>query len=66
MPDRIDPANAAEYALVAVALVTLGATLTGDTTTFSLEARGSVMAAIVAVLAGVAYFGRRRKRNGGE
>ena len=66
MPDRIDPANAAEYALVAVALVAVGAVLTGDLQSFSLEARGTAMTAIVAVLAGVAYFGRRRKRNGGE
>jgi hypothetical protein len=50
---------------VAVSLVAVGAVLTGDIQTFSLEQRGTVMGAIVAVLAGVAYFGHRRKRNGG-
>ena len=66
MPDRLDPTSAALYALVAVSLVAVGAVLTGDIQTFSLEQRGTVMGAIVAVLGGVAYFGHRRKRNGGS
>lgn len=62
MPEHLDPTSAALYSLVAVSLVALGAILTGSTETFSIAERGSVLAGIVAVLAGVAYFGHRRQK----
>jgi hypothetical protein len=59
--DRLDPGTAALYALTAVCFVALGATLTGSTETFSIAERGTVLGGIVAVLAGIAWYGRRRK-----
>lgn len=61
---RLTPGEAALYALVAISLVALGAILTGSTETFSIAERGSVLAGIVAVLGGVAWWGRRK--DGGE
>ena len=58
---RLRPAEAALYALVAIALVALGAIMTGSTDTFSIAERGSVLAGIVTVLAGVAWICRSRK-----
>lgn len=66
-PLQIDPSAAALYALVAVCFVALGAVLTGSTDSFSIAERGTVLGGIVAVLAGIAYLGRRRNGgNGGE
>jgi hypothetical protein len=66
--DGIDPATAAYWALVAVALVALGAILTGspDSGGLSIAERGTVMGGIVAVLGYVAWRGRRRKHDGGD
>jgi uncharacterized membrane protein YebE (DUF533 family) len=58
---RLTPSEAALYALVAISLIALGAVLTGSTDTFSIAERGTVLGGIVAVLAGVAYFGYRSK-----
>jgi len=58
---RLDPSEAALYALVAVSLVALGAILTGSTEHFSIAERGTVLGGIVAVLAGIAVWGRRSK-----
>lgn len=60
---RLNPSEAALYALVAIALVSLGAILTGSTETFSIAERGSVLAGIVAVLAGVYFVGRNRNHD---
>lgn len=59
--NRLSPSEAALYALVSISLVALGAILTGSTETFSIAERGSVLAGIVAVLAGVYWVGRGRK-----
>lgn len=61
---RLNPSEAALYALVAIALVALGAVLTGDTNTFSIAERGTVLGAIVAVLAGVYWAGRSNHKEG--
>lgn len=63
---RLDPGSAALYALVAVALVTTGATLSGSVDVFSITDRASVMVAVVTVLAGVAVYARRRHRDDPE
>jgi hypothetical protein len=62
MLDKLDPTTAALYALIAVCLVAVGALLTGDVNTFTIAERGTVLGGIVAVLAGIAYFGRRGKK----
>jgi putative Mn2+ efflux pump MntP len=61
---KLTPSDAALYGLVAIAFVSLGAILTGDTTTFTIAERGTVLGGIVAVLAGVAYLGRRLGKEG--
>lgn len=58
---RLDPSQAALYALVAISLVALGAVLTGDVDKFTIAERGTVLGGIVAVLAGVYWVGRRSK-----
>jgi len=60
MPSDLDPHVAAYWALIAVALVALGAVLTGSTDSFSIAERGSVLAGIVAVLGYVAWRSRKR------
>lgn len=60
----LNPGDAALYALIAICLVALGALLTGDTASFSIAERGTVLGGIVAVLSGVAYFGWRRAKRG--
>jgi len=62
--DHLDPSAAAYYALIAVCLVVLGGALTGDLNSFSIEARGTVIGALVAVLGYVAW--RAKRKNGGE
>jgi len=66
MMSQLTPSEAALYALVAISLVALGAILTGSTETFSIAERGSVLAGIVAVLAGVYWVGRSRGGSNGD
>ena len=61
---KLPPSEAALYSLIAIAFVALGAILTGDTTTFTIAERGTVLGGIVAVLAGVAYVGHRLNKEG--
>jgi LPXTG-motif cell wall-anchored protein len=42
--------------------VALGALLTGSVDQFTIAERGTVLGGIVAVLAGIAYFGGRRRK----
>jgi hypothetical protein len=63
---RPDPGDLALYALIGVALVSLGAILTGTTEQFSIADRGTVLGGIVAVLAGIAYFVSRSRRKKDE
>ena len=60
VPDRLDPGTAALFALIAVALVSLGVIVSGSVEQFSIAERGTVLGGIVAVLAGIAYFGRKK------
>jgi hypothetical protein len=53
----IDPRSAAQYALVAICLVLIGALLTPGTV--GITERGTVLAGIVAVLLSLAWRGRR-------
>ena len=64
VPDRIDPGTAALFALIAVALVSLGVIVSGSVDQFSIAERGTVLGGIVATLAGIAYFGRARRGPG--
>jgi uncharacterized membrane protein YfcA len=57
---NLDPASAALYAIIAICLVLVGAILTQGI--LSIEQRSSVLAAIVAVLGGIAIWSRRMKR----
>lgn len=54
---RLDPASAAQWALVALALVMMGAILT--TGIVSIEQRAVVLSGIVAVLGAIAWRQRR-------
>jgi hypothetical protein len=65
-PDRLDPASAAYYALIAISLVAVGALLTGDTTSFTIAERGSMLAGVVGVLGFVTWRARRRPPGDGE
>ena len=56
-PDRLDPSSAAQYALVAICLVLIGALLTPGTV--SVDQRAAVLAAIAGVLLAIAWRGRR-------
>ena len=60
MRDHIDPATGALWAIIAVALLVIGGTLTTSGDVLSAEQRGSVIAASVAVLGAVALWGRRK------
>ena len=53
----IDPANAALYALIAISLVITGFVIASPLT---LAERGSVLAAIAAILIGIGWRIRRR------
>jgi len=57
---NLNPASAALYAIIAICLVLVGAILTQGI--LSVEQRGSVLAAIVAVLGGIAIWDRRRSK----
>ena len=58
----LDPSSAALFALTAVALVALGAVLTGTPDTgLSIAERGTVLGGIVAVLVGVYYLGHKHR-----
>jgi hypothetical protein len=54
---NLDPGSAALYAIVAICLVLLGAILTAGPV--SIAERGSVLAAIAAILLAIAWRGRR-------
>jgi hypothetical protein len=58
---RLDPENAAYYALVAICLVLIGALITPGS--LAVEARGTVLAGIVTVLFAVAWRARRKKED---
>lgn len=60
---NLDPSSAAQYALIAVSLVMVGALLT--TGVVSIEQRAVVLSGIIVVLGSIAYR-RRSHRNGGE
>ncbi len=53
----LDPKAAAQYALIAICLVLIGALLTPGSV--GLAERGTVLAGIVAVLFAIAWRGRR-------
>jgi len=59
---RLNPAEAAQFALVAICLVLIGAIVTEGT--LGIAERGTVLAGIVAVLFFVAYRQRRRAPGG--
>jgi hypothetical protein len=56
---RLDPEDAAYYALVAICLVLVGAIVTPGT--LSVEQRGPVLVGVVTVLFGVAWRARNKK-----
>jgi hypothetical protein len=62
-PNRLDPQSAAEFAIIAIALVMIGALLT--TGVVSVEQRAVVLGATITVLLTIAYR-RRRKDDAGE
>jgi hypothetical protein len=55
---HLDPASAAQYALIAISLVLIGAILTPGSV--GINERGAVLAGIVGVLLSIAWRGRRR------
>jgi uncharacterized membrane protein YfcA len=64
MGDHIDPPTGAMWAIIAICFTLIGAILTAGI--LSVEQRGSVLAAIVAVLGAIAVWGRRRRRPPGD
>jgi hypothetical protein len=54
----LDPASAAQYALIAICLVLVGAIVTPGQV--GIDERGAILAAIAAVLLALAWRGRRR------
>jgi transposase len=54
---RLDPAAAAQYALIAICLVLVGALLTPGQV--GVNERGAILAAIATVLFAIAWRGRR-------
>ena len=63
---RLNPSEAALFALVAICLVALGVIVSGDVKQFSIAERGSVLAGIVAVLVGVYWLGRHKGGSNGN
>lgn len=61
---RLDPHEAALWAIIAICLVLLGALLTPGS--LAIEQRGAVLAAIVSVLLGIGWRVRRHYDDGGE
>lgn len=58
---NLDPSNAAQFALIAISLIMIGALLT--TGVVSIEQRAVVLAGIITVLFTIAW---RRSRHNGE
>jgi hypothetical protein len=58
-PDRLDPQSAAQYAIIAVALIMIGALLT--TGVVSIEQRAVVLGGVFTALFAIAW---RKKRKG--
>ena len=56
---RLDPASAALYAIIAICLVLIGALITPGTV--GIAERGSVLAAIAAILLAIGWRIRRRR-----
>jgi hypothetical protein len=56
---RLDPQSAAEFALIAICLVLIGAILTPGSV--GINERGALLGAIAAVLFAIAWRRRRRK-----
>lgn len=56
---HLDPASAAQYALIGICLVLIGALLTPGAVT--VEQRGAVLAGIITVLGAVSWRGRRHR-----
>jgi len=54
---RIDPSSAAQYALIGICLVLIGALLTPGQV--GVNERGAILAAIATVLFAIAWRGRR-------
>lgn len=63
MPSNLDPHDAALWALIAISLVVVGFTIA---TPLSLAERGSVLAAIAAILIGIGWRVRRGRNKGGD
>lgn len=63
MSNRLDPASAAQYALIAICLVLVGALLTPGQV--GVDERGVVLAGIVTVLLLIGLRVRRRGGGGG-
>jgi hypothetical protein len=61
---KLDPSSAALYAVIAISLVLVGALVTPGTLT--VEQRGPVLAAVVAVLLAVAWRFRPNRPPGGD
>ena len=57
-PNRLDPAAAAQYALIAICLVLVGAIVTPGQV--GIDERGAILAAIAGVLLAIAWRGRHR------
>lgn len=55
---HLDPASAAQYALIAICLVLIGAVLTPGSV--GINERGAILAAIAGILLSIAWRGRRR------
>jgi hypothetical protein len=60
VPGHLNPSEAAYYAIIAICLVLIGALLTAGPV--SIEQRGTVLGAIFAALAYVAWRWRRQHR----
>ena len=60
---NLDPHEAALWALIAISLVLVGAILTANADGLNIAERGSMLAAITAVLLGIGWRIRRRDRS---
>lgn len=60
---HLDPSSAAQYALIAISLVLIGAILTPGSV--GINERGALLGGITAVLLAIAWRGRRRHDDGG-
>lgn len=54
---HLDPASAAQYALIGICLVLVGALLTPGS--LAIEQRGAVLAGIITILVAISWRGRR-------